>query len=302
MPFIFRTIAAIGTVMLLGETVSARSGTFRLPTPSDLVQQHPDRSLPQQQRGEPPFSLPTQRLSQVGNSPNLSLLAKVIVGFLKGDDYQTQSKMHVNAVIGTSTVTADAQIQTTSQFPNKFRTEISFAKPGEPTQVKTLIVSDGTRVWVYRVDLKQYAVFTYEKFDQLEDSYWIGFATTMFAQTPPEAKAAVAKSTLSDPDLLQTMGLELNALKGGPRTVESENFYAYEYKDTQQGFLLSAFVEPESAILKRLQITGKYEDSDITMVERLLSRTAIAPVNIKTFTFTPPKGTKKVKTLALGPL
>ena len=300
MKFFFCTIAAIGAV-LLGETTSAGAATFCLPTPPDVVQRT-DGSGSQQQRAIPRLDRQTQLLSQVASKPDLSLLSKVITGFLKSDAYQTQSTMNVKAVIGNTTVASEAEIQTIAQFPNKFRTEVSFAKPGTQTQVKTLIISDGKRVWAYRADLKQYAVLTYEKFDQLEDSYWIGFATTIFSQTPPEAKAAVAKGALSDADSMQKIGLELNALKGEPRTVDRQNFYTYEYKDANRGFLLSASVEPDSALLKQLQIVGKYQDADITMVERILSRVAIAPVAANTFTFTPPKGTKKVKALALGPL
>jgi outer membrane lipoprotein-sorting protein len=301
MKFFFCTIATVSAVVLLGKTASAEVATFRL-LPYAPVAQRTDGSISRQQRTAAQFSKQTQRLSQRASNPDLALLSKVITGFLKSDDYQTQSTMNVDAVIGNTTVSSEAQIQTTAQFPNKFRTEVSFAKPGAQTPVKTLIISDGERVWVYRADLKQYAVFSFKAFDQLDDSYWIGFTTTMFAQAPPEAKTVIAKGALSDADLRQKIGLELSALNGGPRTIDNQNFYAYEYKDAKQNFLLSAFVEPSSAVLKELRIDGKYEDSDITMVERILSRVAIAPVSANTFTFTPPKGTKKVKALALGPL
>ena len=112
----------------------------------------------------------------------------------------------------------------------------------------------------------------------------------MFAQAPPEAKTVVANGALSNTDLMQKIGLELSALNGGPRTVDNQNFYAYEYKDVKQGFLLSAFVEPDSALLKQLRIAGKYQDADITMVERILNRVAIAPISAKTFTFTAAQG------------
>ena len=311
MKLFFRTIAAVGVIVFLGEPVIARSTATVLPMQPANVQranvqranvQRANEAIAQPQKGVPLLSRQTQQLSQVSSKPDLALLSKVITGFLKSDAYQTKSTMNVNAVIGNTTVTSEAQIQTTAQFPNKFRTEISFAKPGAPIQVKTLIVSDGKRVWAYRADLKQYAVFSFKAFDELEDSYWIGFTTTMFSQTPTEAKTIVANGALSDADLMQKIGLELGALNGAPRTVDNQNFYVYEYKDAKQGFLLSAFVEPDSASLKQLQITGKYQDSDITMVERILSRIAIAPVSGNTFTFTPPKGTKKVKTLAIGPL
>ncbi|MBW4580562.1 MAG: hypothetical protein KME42_13445 [Tildeniella nuda ZEHNDER 1965/U140] len=301
MKFFFRTVAAVSVAVLLsGKSSALSAAAFRSQTHLDRLQMQTDVSLSQQVISVLPQE--TRRISQVDSKPDLLLLSKVITGFLKSDDYQTQSTMNVNAVIGNTTVTSDAQIQTTAQFPNKFRTEVLFAKPGTKTQIKTLIVSDGKLVWVYRADLKQYAIFNYEKFDQLEDSYWIGFATTMFAQTPLEVKTAVAKGALSDTNLLQEIGLALSDLKGGTRTVDSQTFYAYEYNAAKQGFLMSAFIEPDSAVLKQLRIVGKYLDSDISMVERILSRVAIAPVSTNTFTFTPPKGTKKVKALVLGPL
>lgn len=301
MKFFFCTVAAVSAAILLsGQSSALSAAAFRSQTHSDSLQTRTDVSFPRQVI--PVFSQETQWVSQADSKPDLPLLSRVITAFLKSDAYQTQSTMNVNAVIGNTTVTSDAQIQTTAQFPNKFRTEVSFAKPGTKTQIKTLIVSDGKLVWVYRADLKQYAVFPYEKFDQLEDSYWIGFATTMFSQTPPEAKTLVAKDALSDTNLLKDIGLELGDLKGGTRTVDSQTFYAYEYNDAKQGFLMSAFVEPDSAVLKQLRLAGKYQDFDVSMVERILSRVAIAPVSANTFTFTPPKGTKKVKALALGPL
>lgn len=291
----------VGTALLLGgQSLVATPATATIPAQATV------RTLPSTADPLPPqaIALPglPQLLSQVSNPPDLALLAKLITGFFKGNDYQTASSLDVNAVIGTTTVTSKAQIQTIAQFPNKFRTEISFAKPGEPTQVKTLVVSNGTRVWVYRADLKQYAVFPYAKFDALDDSYWIGFSTMMFAQIPLDVKQLVAQGVLSDAEVLKKIGLELGDLSGSSQTIDKQNFYAYEYNDVKEGYRFGALVEPKSAVLKQLRIVGKYEGSDITMIEQIRSRVSTPPASASTFTFAPPKGAKKVTTLAIGPL
>ncbi|MBS9388166.1 MAG: hypothetical protein HEQ33_04355 [Dolichospermum sp. WA123] len=66
-------------------------------------------------------------------------------------------------------------------------------------------------------------------------------------------------------------------------------------------FTFSAFVQPDNANLKQVELVGKSEGLDILLTEKILNRIANPNVTPQTFTFSPPRGTKKVKSLSITP-
>ena len=265
---------------------------------SPLPSHYPPTSLP---IPSPSTPFPILR-SQANQGNDLALLAKVIRLFLKDDIYQTESDIQVNIESGNTTVQSSAKVTTISQFPNKFRSEISFTKPGEKTSITTLVISDGRQVWLYRADLKQYQVVSYSDFSKHPDKFWLGFSNMIYAEIPSEARQYVAQGDASSTKVAEAVGLELKGLKGKLQTLGSQSLYVYEYKDGKEGFTFSAFVEPQTATLKQLQITVGASGVDLGVTEQILQRIANPPIAPNIFTFSPSAGAIQVKSLPIGPL
>jgi len=248
-------------------------------------------------------SAQSERISQASNQPDMALLAKVIQQFLKNASYETTSEIRVSSVTGNTSVQTSAQVKTIAQYPNKFRSEITFANPDKPgTTVTATAISNGKQVWLYRPDLRQYQVLTLKQFDDFDDSYWLGFSNLMFTQAPNELRQFVGASEANSAQLVQAIGLELKDLQGAPQTVDNQPLYVYQYKDPKESFTYSAFVEQASAAVRRFQISGRTDGADVLIVENITNRTPNPTIAPNTFTFSPPAGAKQVKKLAIGPL
>jgi outer membrane lipoprotein-sorting protein len=251
---------------------------------------------------QPPPHSPSS-LSQATETLDLALLAKSITAFLKSDRYQTDSQTYFKVSSQGNETTIYLQNKIITQSGRKFRAEITYAKPGQTSQPGNLVVSDGKQLWIYRPDLKQYAVTTYTDFKNSDDWILLGLSPFAFLDFPQEDRKIVANGNLSAKNVLTYLNLSSNGeIQGATRTLEGETFYVYNYKDPKEGFILSAFINPKTAALKQLQLAGKSQNLDILLTEKILRRTPNPAVTSNTFKFTPPKGTKRVKSLSISPL
>lgn len=252
----------------------------------------------------PPSSLlaPHLLLSQA-NQPDLRLLAKVFKRFLESETYQTESDIQINSVAGNTTVQTSVNIKTIAHHPNKFRSEITFANPGKTgTTVNALVISDGIQVWLYRPDLKQYQRMKYSEFERYKDSYWLGFSSLLYSQVTPDVRQYMIQDEAFVTQAVQAVGADLRDLRGVTQTVNNRSLYVYQYNDTKEGFVFSAFVEPTTGAIAQFRVQGKAEGNDITITEQIVRRTANPPIAPNTFKFLPPIGVRQVKFVAIGPL
>lgn len=273
---ILMTVTALSIVALVAQKVNAIPTSSRLQVTSDTISQ--------------------------ATPVDISLLAKTITAFLQSDRYQTESQILVSAKNQGLDVTTYAQVKTIAQSDGKFRSEITFTREGEQPKPPTLVISDGKQVSIYKPDSKQYAVTSYNNFGKSDDYFLIGMSSSLFLQIPSDARKILARGQLSDKEILQQIGLTVNSdLKADQRTVEGESFYVYNYTATKEGLTFSGFVQPQTATLKQLQISGKSQGLDILIAEKIRNRTANPAVTPQTFTFSPPQGAKKVKSLSISP-
>ncbi|UBF24506.1 hypothetical protein K9N68_22825 [Kovacikia minuta CCNUW1] len=241
-------------------------------------------------------------VSQLDSKVDFALLAKASAAFLQSDRYQTESEIQVQATSGGTNVISNAKAMTIVQAPNQFRSEVTFS-PGKPgVKTGSTVVSDGKQVWMYRPDLKQYAVTSPQKFDDIDDNYWIGMSSLWFLQIPSEVRKPIAAGALSDPKIQKEIGLSDDLpITSSKQTIDGQELYVYEYTD-KEGFAIRTFVEPATAALKQVVVTGKSESYDVIITERILRRTPAPSTTANTFKFSPPRGSKLVKSLSIGPL
>ncbi|NJP08644.1 MAG: DUF2092 domain-containing protein [Leptolyngbyaceae cyanobacterium RU_5_1] len=286
-------MTAILKVAALVSVAVALSGLSTIADASRLMPAHPNAT------GYP--SIP-KLISQLNSKPNLSLLARASAVFVQSDRYQTESEMQIKAVSVHTTVTSSARTTTLVLSPHQFRAEIVFSQSGSATPSKSVVVSDGKQVWMYRPDLKQYKVVPYKAFDDADDNYWIGLSSLWFLEISPEVRKPIAEGALGNPTVLRELGVsDSQLLKGGTQTVDGQAVYTYEFTD-KDGFTIGAVIEPKTAVLKQIRLTGKSDGYNVDIIERILRRTANPAIAANTFKFTPPADAKEVKTLAIGPL
>lgn len=243
----------------------------------------------------------TTNISQATEPLDLNLLAKTMSAFWQSDRFQTnsQTKFTVGSQDGEATIYLQSKI--ISQSWRKFRAEIAYTTPGRPAKTGNLVVSDGKQVWIYRADLQQYAVMSYPDFKDSGDWVLVGISSFASLEFPEEDRKIVVAGNLSQKNVVTYLGLGGSDLKGSRRVVDGEEFYVYDYKQPSQGFVLSAFVNPQTATINQVQFIGQSKNLDIKLTEKILKRTPNPTINSNTFRFMPPKGAKRVKSLSINP-
>lgn len=240
----------------------------------------------------------TTNISQAKEKLNLELLAKTITGFLQSDRYLTESESLVSAKTDGFDINVNVQTKTLAQSGKKFRSEITFTQPGAKAKLYSLVICDGNQVWIYRPELKQYAIISYADF---KESFLIGISSLAFIEIPEATRKSIAQSD-SSKKIVQEFGLTNDSgIKEEKRTIDGEEFSVYSYTDTKDGFSFSGFVQPVTATLKQIQMGGNSEGLDILITEKIIRRTANPTINAQTFTFSPPPGAKKLKSLSITP-
>jgi outer membrane lipoprotein-sorting protein len=251
-----------------------------------------------------PSSSPTPQNSQQAETFDLPLLKKVFAQFFLSDRYLTESQFLFRSSGRGINVELGIQLKTITQTGNKFRTEISFNKPGETPKINAIVTSDGNRVTTYRPDLKQYAVIPFAKF---EDSMWVGLSTIFFSTVSEDDRSALAQGLQDEKflkEILKEMNLsDIREIKGARSSIPEENSYMYEYAYTESNTPVTArvFVDLASASVKQIQFISKEKNLDFEFTEKILRRTPNPSITSQTFRFTPPKTAKRVKTLSIFP-
>ncbi len=248
------------------------------------------------------------KIARANQPLDVSLLVKTLSSFFLSDRYETKSVTELKGKSGGANFTVNIQTKTIAQSDKKFRSQIAFGDSGEKIDREYLVISDSKQVWIYRPDLKQYAVTSYNKFDD-ESWHLIGMSSYSFMEAGKDYKQLISKLSksitsgeLSDKKVLEELGLSDDEDFVGNRSIlEGEDFYVYNYTNKKEGFIFRAFVQPETATLKQFQLGGITQSIDFEITEKIFYRTANPDVTKDTFKFTPPKGAKRVKSISIDP-
>jgi outer membrane lipoprotein-sorting protein len=220
------------------------------------------------------------KIAQASQPVDVSLLVKTLTSFFQSDRYETDSETQFKGKSDGVNFTVNIQTKTIAQSDKKFRSQIAFGDSGKKIDREYVVISDGKQVWIYRPDLKQYAVTSYNAFD---DAFFIGMSSSGFMQAGEDFRQTIPKLA-KDKKALEELGLATNEnFKGDKSILEGENFYVYNYTDKKEGFTFRAFVQPETATLKHFQMAGKTQSIDFEMTEKILNRTANPLVTKDTF-------------------
>jgi outer membrane lipoprotein-sorting protein len=267
------------------------------PAPSQSRPQ-PDAS-PQPPVSPQPNTLPSPAAT---TEPDLTLLGKVLGAFLQTNKARTESQLVMKLQGKEGNVEIYVRSKTVAKTSGEFRSELTFAQPGQPPTASYTIVSNGSKVWIYRPDRRQYAQTTLAKFQAQPYSYLVGLSTIFFLSVTEANRRDINAALAVSPSFLTTLPKEqIKDLQGSRRQVEGQELYAYSYENKAENWSFNSFVHPQTGILKQIEFTGKIDAKDsgtnFTLTEKIIDRTSQPTIANSLFKFSPPKGTKKVKSL-----
>ena len=259
-------------------------------------------------------SSPTQQeiapatISQLDSTVDLTLLANTVRNFLTSETYQTQSAMEINMTASGLSLTFLVEIDTITQSPDKFRSEITFLPSFQsPETIKYTVVADGEQVWIYRPDLEQYAVTNSEAFSEM---FLIGFSSLIFLEFSTSIRESFPEAEINNENIVNLVEIFLKSndfqsdaphLSGGRQIFQDKEYYRYEYRVPEEELLFNAFVDPETATLEQLQFTVEDEGINFVFTEQIIQRIAEPLITADTFSFSPPPGATMVDSLSIDP-
>jgi outer membrane lipoprotein-sorting protein len=249
-----------------------------------------------------PQSQPVSPIPSTATTPDLSLLSKAVGVFWQTDRAETKSQMTIDVTTDGANIKMYAEIETIAQTGNKFVTKLTFTSPGESTKSTYKIVSNGKKVWIYRPDRRQYTELTFAKFNDSSDSFWIGTSSFLFTSLNETERRDMISTIGSDRNILSTiLKGQTGDLQGRKQEFDGEEVYNYSYENKNQNWTFNGLVQPQTALLKQIQIAGKTQGMKFSIADKIISRNTQPTISSKTFRFSPPKGVKKVKSLEIDP-
>ena len=228
---------------------------------------------------------------------DLKLLNKAAGIFWQTDRSETESKMVFHGTNSGITIDSTIQAKTIVKTGGKFRSQITFTPLGSTAKATYIFVSNGVDVWIHRPDHNEYTKTTVAAFDR--DRFWIGISSFMFLTIDEKMRQELITSLGTDQDLIINLNIpNPKNLQWANRQVDGVNLSVYSFNIDK--FKVDVFLPLESANLQKIEFSGKEPSLDLTFSETIIKRSSQVNITDRTFTFTPPKGTKKVKSIKIA--
>jgi outer membrane lipoprotein-sorting protein len=291
--FLLRTIVA---TVLLGLTTTTQA---QIP-PASTVSPAPSTSP---QLVPKPSTSPQPSVSPAATTaPDLALLGKVLGMFLQTDRAKTESEIVMTLKGKNTDMKVYVNSKTIAKTSGEFRSEITFAQPGQSPTASYTIVSDNSKVWIYRPDRRQYSQTTLAKFQAQPYSYLIGISSIFLLSVTEANRKDINAALAANPNFLTALPQsDIKDLQGSRRQFEGAELYVYSYNSKPDNWGFNSLVNPQTGMLKQIEFNSRVDDKDgvmnFTVNEKIITRNPQLVANNSLFKFFPPKGTKKVKSL-----
>jgi outer membrane lipoprotein-sorting protein len=254
--------------------------------------------LPPGSKPPTPQSQPTSPTSTPLKATDLPLVTRAIGKFLQTDRAETESLIEIDSYDAKGKTKDFVSVKTIAQVGEKFRSELTINRVGQTSKIKYTIVSDGKKAWIYRPDLRQYAEMSSGDFDREPSAVIIGFSSFILTRITEEQRQKLIIDILGERS--QVISLEnFKPFQLRQQQIDSRNLSVYASSDNAD-VKISVFVYPQTAILEQTEIKFGNREKPTKIVEKIVKRNFKVTINSKTFTFSPPKGVKKVKSLQVG--
>lgn len=230
---------------------------------------------------------------------DLKLLSKAAGIFWQTDRSETESKVVLGGTSDGITINSIMQVKTIVQTGGKFRSQLTFTPIGSKVKATYTIVSNGKNVWIHRPDRNEYTKTTFTAFDG--DMIFIGISSFMFLSVDEEGRQNLTTSLGTDKDLILNLNLpKPKDLQWANRQVDGINLSMYSFDIETEKAKIDIFLSPENANLHRIEFSSKEPTLDMNFSETIIKRSSQVNITDRTFTFIPPKGTRKVKSIKIA--
>jgi outer membrane lipoprotein-sorting protein len=243
---------------------------------------------------------------------DLILLTKSFNKFFNSKMYQTESELEISSSDADPNNPEDLatylKINTIAKLPNQFWSEISLLSLDADYQPKITIISDGEKVWKIDHNNNQYLDTNVELFSEELDSlllfssqiyllFWQGFYSgnnQMLEQFSQEELTKFMEVGITS----MTLEMLLNNQADLRGSLQGEH-YVYEYKDQNKDLQFKIFVDPQTAVVSKIELAAKEETLSLLIRENIASRIPNPSIEKDQFTFKPSSKVKKVDSLSV---
>jgi outer membrane lipoprotein-sorting protein len=231
---------------------------------------------------------------------DLKLLKKALQTFYQSNRIQSRSNMAFD--FSASGIKGQVNVNMTTVVENgdKFNSQVIFANP-QSVPIKFNIISNGKKVWIYRPDKRIYRETTLAKFNN--ERFWVGISVWFFSMISEKDRL----NLINNAELTSASSLgavlkapQIKEFKGERVLVDDRSLYAFSSL-LVGNYKFTSIVQPDTGALSSLEMSGTADGMNILLKEKIESWKSITSIDKKTFTFSPPKGVKRVKTLSIMP-
>jgi outer membrane lipoprotein-sorting protein len=248
-----------------------------------------------------PQSQPNSPTATPLKASDLSLLTRAVGKFWQTDIAETESQMEIDSYDEKGKNKAFVSVKTIAKVGKKFRSELTIDRVNQKSKIKYTIVSNGEKVWIYRPDIRQYAEISIDDFYSKPAASIIGLFSITFISLGELQRQELITDILGEQN--QILSLEsLKKMQVDQQQIGKQSFLSvYTYSDRNDEVSISGFINPQMGMFDRIAFKFGDKQSRTEMVEKMIRRNSKPTITDKTFTFSPPKGVKKVKSLQTEP-
>jgi outer membrane lipoprotein-sorting protein len=255
--------------------------------------------VPPESTTPPPQSQPASPTSTPLKATDLPFLKRVVGNFWQTGSAETQSQMEINSSDRKGKNKYFVSVKTIAQVGRKFRAELTIDRVGQTSKIKYTIVSDGERTWIYRPDLRQYAQIGTDRFYREPSASVISLSSILLTSIEEEQRQNVLVELVGENDRILSLE-NLKPLEIRQQQIDRKTLSVYTTGDDFT-VKISAFIDPQTAVVGRAEINFGDRGNYTKIVEKIIKRNPKVIITSKTFTFSAPKGVKKVESLEIGP-
>lgn len=231
------------------------------------------------------------------------LLVRAMRQFLANDRYLLKSELTLKAKTPGADLVSVAQIQTISEEPNRFRTQITFMEQTGELGREYLLVSDGQQVWTHDLANNVYSIISYQEFQNANDNFLSGMLSRLFSTIRNSAGKDNIALLVKVPEdklveILETkFAPDQAGLKSDTQQLEGAKYTTYSYLDQTKGYQLQAFIDTLTSEIKYLQMASQNQQTlNFNIQEKVIHYANPLAVPADAFRFVPPAGVKLQKT------
>jgi outer membrane lipoprotein-sorting protein len=274
------SVIAIGLVSLTGNTQAEKPPISTTPTPQ---------------------SQPVSPTSTPLKATDLPFLTRVVGKFWQTDRAETESQMEIDSSDEKGKTKYFVSVKTIAKIGRKFRAELTIDRVGNAAKIKYTIVSDGQKTWIYRPDLRQYAQIDTSDVYGNPSSSIVSLPSIFLASIEEERRQDILTDVVGENNrILSLENLKSLEIQIRQQQIDGKNLSIHTIGDDRI-VKISTFVDTQTAILGRTEIKFRDGGKYTKIVEKIIKRNPEVIITSKTFTFSVPKGVKKVKSLEIGP-